>query len=112
VRDLGGVEEPGSVGAGDGAEQHAVRCAGDEIADVLVAGERGHGVAIGGSGIFGGIVPPFAAFGGGFERAGVGAAAEGDGWVVGSGAGVVRWFLGCFGCVHDCLEEVIQGGLG
>jgi hypothetical protein len=45
---LGGVEEPGAVRAVDCVEGHGVGDAGDKIADVSGAGERGHGIAIGG----------------------------------------------------------------
>ena len=48
---LGGVEETGSVGAPDGVDEHGVGDAGDEIADVFVAGERGHGLTVGPVGV-------------------------------------------------------------
>ena len=40
---LGGVEEPGSVFRLDGADEHAVSGAGDEVRDILMPGEWGHG---------------------------------------------------------------------
>lgn len=45
--DLGGVEELAAVFRFDGAEEHAVAGASDEVADILIAGERGHGQAKG-----------------------------------------------------------------
>ena len=47
VGDLGGVKESGSVGTVNGFDEHAVRRAGDKVADVLRSGERGHGAAVG-----------------------------------------------------------------
>jgi hypothetical protein len=45
--DLRGVEKPGRFGAADGADQHAVGDAGDEVADVVRASERRHRFAVG-----------------------------------------------------------------
>jgi len=45
--DLGGVEELAAVFRFDGAEEQTVAGASDEVADILIAGERGHGQAIG-----------------------------------------------------------------
>jgi len=44
---LGGVEELGAFDGVDGANDHAMSGAGDEVADVFEAGEIGHGVAVG-----------------------------------------------------------------
>ena len=45
--DLGSVEELAAVFLFDGAEEHAVAGASDEVADILIAGEWGHGQAKG-----------------------------------------------------------------
>ena len=45
--DLGGVEELGASRGVDGAEEDALRAAGDEVADVVIAVELGHGLAEG-----------------------------------------------------------------
>ena len=45
--DLGGVEELAGVSLLDGSQEDAVAGAGDEVADVLITGERGHGQAEG-----------------------------------------------------------------
>lgn len=63
---LGGVEEAGGFDGLDGADEDAVGGAGDEVADVLEAGERGHGVAIVGGGVAGGEDAVAAAGYGGF----------------------------------------------
>ena len=79
--DLGGVEESGSDGAGDGFDQHAVGYAGDEVADVLVTGERGHGLAVSVFGFLGGIVVVLALFRGGLHRVRVGPGTSSNGVV-------------------------------
>ena len=45
--DLGGVEELAGVFVLDGSEEHALAGAGDEVTDILIARERGHGQAEG-----------------------------------------------------------------
>ena len=50
-RNLGGVEELGAVLSFDCSDQHAVGDAGDEIADVILSGERRHDAAIGLGGV-------------------------------------------------------------
>ena len=52
--DLGCVEEPCAVRIADRADEHSVGDAGDEVADVIGAGERGHGPAIGDGAVGGG----------------------------------------------------------
>jgi hypothetical protein len=44
--DLRGVEEACAVLVGDGADEHTVGGAGDEIADAFVVKERRHGIAV------------------------------------------------------------------
>ena len=44
---MGGVQELGGVFVFDGADEHTVGYAGDEVADVLRAEQRGHGAAVG-----------------------------------------------------------------
>ena len=53
-RDLCGIEKPGALSAIEGAEENALGDAGDEVADVVVADERGHGFSKGGGGALGG----------------------------------------------------------
>jgi hypothetical protein len=45
--DLGGVEELAGIFVADGAEQHAMGDAGDEVAAVVAAGERGQKGSVG-----------------------------------------------------------------
>lgn len=84
-RDLGGVEELGAAGAVDCADEHAVGGAGDEVADVFIPAERGHGVAVemGGLAGGGGSVPAFGQFP--LEDGVPGGEAAGDGGVCGDG---------------------------
>jgi hypothetical protein len=48
--DLSGVEKLSAHLMGDGAQQDALRGTSDEISDSLIAGEKRHGIAIGGTG--------------------------------------------------------------
>ena len=49
---LSSVEEPGSFGAGNDFERHAVGDAGDEVADAIGSGERRNGQGVGQLGCF------------------------------------------------------------
>lgn len=82
-RDLGGIEQLAAFNGVDGPDDHALSGAGDEVADVLVAGEVGHGVAVGFDGVFLGVVVVETLLSTGFERALVGLAAALDGSVAG-----------------------------
>jgi len=53
-RDLSSVKELIGPLCGNGFDEDAVGGAGDEVADVFVAAQRGHGAAIGGAGGVGG----------------------------------------------------------
>lgn len=77
--DLRGVEELGAVLAQDGADEHPVRGAGDEIADAFIASERGHGVAVGVVSVVGGedIIFAFGFFGIVAELPGLAASRDG-----------------------------------
>jgi hypothetical protein len=76
---LGGVEEAGSFSGIDDPDEHGVGDAGNEVADVLVAIERGHGPAVG----FGSFGFVRLAFGnGGQEGAVSGAAAANNAQVL------------------------------
>ena len=85
--DLGGVEELGAFFDRDGSDEHAVPCAGDEVADAFEVNEVGHGVAIRcGSVAFGeDIAYAFLFFG--VEAPLPRRAASGDGGVCGRGFG-------------------------
>ena len=108
VRDLGGVEETRGVLGFDGADESALGDAGDEVADIVIPDERGHGVVPGFSGIGGALELAFAGFVAGAEDAGIGMEAGGYGGVgVGGAGGVGRQHPG------DGLhgeEELIEGG--
>ena len=86
-----GVEELGGVLARNGADEHAVRGAGDEIADAFMVKERGHGVTVGRVGVVRGEDIAFAFRSFGLVAALPGFAASGDGGVCdgrgGGGAG-------------------------
>src|SRR5271165_3981542 len=64
--DLGGVKKLGGVVVANDVAEHAVCDAGDEVADVGVGGEAGHGIAIGFRTFFAGfiIADAFFPFGG------------------------------------------------
>ena len=59
-RDLGGIEELGALLAHDYVEEHGMGGASDEIADIFIAGERGHDIAVGFVGVDGGNCLVFA----------------------------------------------------
>lgn len=55
--DLRGVEELVGPFFGNRVDENAVGRAGDEVADVFIAGERRHGAAVGRTGLVGGEDP-------------------------------------------------------
>lgn len=47
VGDLGGVKELAGIVEPEGVDEHSMGDTGDKVADAIVAGEHGHGVAVG-----------------------------------------------------------------
>lgn len=102
--DLGGVKELGSHFVLEGSQEYAVAGAGDEVADVVIAGERRHGEAVG----FGGAALGGVYVSGFLERRGVnllpGLGAVGDGGVVEGG------MKGCFRVFGDGRRDGLDHG--
>ena len=118
--DLGGVDEPSAYFGGNGANEDAMGRAGDEIADALVAGEQGHGVAVGFPGFNGRedlvwLVIPFDGHHVGVEGAlPCGAATAESGFRAG-GFATRPWFEGGGGVVRvvsDVEEPFFEGFCG
>ena len=82
---LGGVEEAGSVCALDCADEHRVGYAGDEVTNVLSAGERGHRSSVCPLGDAIGSAVAMAAFKGGLAGLTIGLEAAFDCGVGGQG---------------------------
>ena len=90
----------------DGVNEHAVGDAGNEVADSLMAGERGHGVAMGGAGERARCVLVIGFLKLGFKGAFPGIAAAGYGGVLIRGAGLIVGCAedeACFGFGHKCF---------
>lgn len=109
--DLGGIEELWEADGVDIAAYHAIGDTGDKVADVLISGQVGHGVAVGSLGsLFG--VEPVEFFGPAFLDGKVaGLAAAQYGGVAGGGDWdrILRWNWGRADSLRFLLRVLCAG---
>lgn len=110
--DLRGIEEFGALDGVNDVDEHSISDAGDEVADVLVAGQIGHGAAIGLVSEFIGIVVADFLFPALLERAFAGRAAALDGGVAGGWIGQGFGGGGGIGLDHSGSPANIVRGVG